>query len=181
MFKFLPGIVLVQVVTIGLVIAAIKWSDYVQFVLIIGLFALLVSLLTSFWFASLGREMYQDQLADIRENHMLEKEQIIINTEREKAAIVNDSFKLRESEIRSAYAKANFKVGVVITLAMSAGAILIVTQFVTIGLALLVAFGSAFLGYLMRAKQEKLIREIEFNHTEKPIEKKLDRNLLPSK
>jgi energy-coupling factor transporter transmembrane protein EcfT len=179
-FKFLPGIVLVQVVTIGLVIAAIKWSDYGQFVVIIGLFALIVSLLTSFWFSSLGREMYQDQLANIRENYILEKEQIIINTEREKAAIVNDSFKLRENDIRRAYARANFKVGVVVALAMCAAAVLILAQFVTIGLTVLIAFGSALSGYLMRAKQERVIREIECN-TEQRIAKNIERNLLESK
>ncbi|MGR9107933.1 MAG: hypothetical protein ACU843_13470 [Gammaproteobacteria bacterium] len=177
MFKFLPAIVLVQLITIGLTITAFIRFDDRQLVLIISLFAFLISILASFWFSSIGRELYHDSLTRIRENHIREKEEIIINTEREKAEIVNQSYRQRDTEIRRAYAKANFKVGVFAALGATAGAALIFSQLITFGLTLLVASASGLAGYLLRARQERISQKIAMinpeNHFEKPAQPKL--------
>jgi hypothetical protein len=180
-FKFLPGIILVQLITVGLTVTAFVWSDEFQLVLVMGLFGLVVSLLASFWFSSIGRDIYNEMLARVRENHIREKEQLIVDTEREKAKIVNESYKVRDAEIRRAYAKANFKVGVIVTLGATAGIVLIFTQLVTVGLTALIASGSALMGYLARVRQERISREVRILNPEHQIEKPRGRKLLQPK
>ena len=156
MFRFLSGIVLVQLITTGLVITAFNWSDDLQLVIIIGFFALMVAFLTAFWFVSIANDIHKDEMVRMQQEHARDREQILVSTEREKAAIVTQSFQQIEKQTKRTHAKANFKIGVAFTLAAGAGTVMLVTQFVTLGLIILVTSGGVLSGYLARARQERL-------------------------
>jgi len=167
MFRFLPGVILVQIITAGLVVIAFQWGGDLQLVVVIVSFALIVGLLAAFWFSAIARDAYNesltrmrdecnDALARLQEDNARKREDLLISAEREKAALLAHSYRRIEKETRRAHAKANFKVGVAITAAAGAGAAMLLTQFVTVGLMILIASGSALSGYLMRARHERL-------------------------
>ncbi|WP_152555613.1 hypothetical protein [Methylomarinum vadi] len=188
MFKFLPGIVLIQLITGFMVVAAFNWSRDVQLVVVIVLFCLIVGLLAAFWFAYIARDMYKNELqqmherhaqereklllkaerekagiaeeqSKLQERHARERERILLEAEREKAHVVTESYRQLEKEIRKAHARANFKVGAAFTLAAAAGGVMVFSQLVTVGMMVLVASGSGLAGYLARARHERLSRK----------------------
>jgi ABC-type multidrug transport system fused ATPase/permease subunit len=187
MFKFLPGIILIQLITAGLLLTAFNWSQDPQLIVVIVVFSLITGILTAFWFASIARTMVkveQTQLqeqhaeererillaaerdkayiaaerAKLQEQHAREREKILIDAEREKANIAAESFRQIEKETRKAHAKANFKVGFAFATAVGVGGIMLFSQLITVGMMVLVASGSGLAGYLTRARQERLSR-----------------------
>ncbi len=167
MFRFLPGIVLVQIITAGLVMISFQWTGDLQLVIVVVSFTLIVGVLAALWFAAIARDMhseavtrtrdtYNEALARLQEDNARKREELLLSAEREKAAFLAYSVRRIEKETRRAHARANFKVGVVATAAAGAGAAMLMTQFVTVGLMILIASGSALSGYLMRARHERL-------------------------
>lgn len=201
MFKFLPGILLIQLVTTLMVVAAFNWSHDLQLVAVIGSFCLITGILAAFWFAAIARDIYEHELHLMRERHAQDRERILLNAEREKADIVAERSKLQElharererllldterekagialasyrqmeKEIRKAHAKASLKVGAAFAAATAAGGIMIFNQLVTVGMMMLIASGSGLAGYLARARQERLSRKKQLSDNEiKLIEK----------
>ncbi|WP_305908975.1 hypothetical protein Q9L42_007970 [Methylomarinum sp. Ch1-1] len=187
MFKFLPGILLIQLVTSVMVVTAINWSEDVQLTAVIVLFCLITGLLAAFWFAYIARDLYKNDLqkmqeqyarereklllnaerekADIvaersklQERHARERERILLDAEREKAGIALESYRNLEKEIRKAHGKANLKVGAAFAVAAAAGGVMIFSQLITVGMMVLIASGSGLAGYLARARHERLSR-----------------------
>jgi membrane protein implicated in regulation of membrane protease activity len=187
MFKFLPGIILIQLVTGALVVMALNWSQDFQLVIVITMIAFFSAILTAFWFSSIARNIHHDQQTTLRKQHAQdrenflkvageekvsaikeksqmqdmharERERILLNTEREKSNIMAASYKKIEQETRKAHAKANFKVGAAFATAVGAGGIMIFSQLVTVGVMFLVASGSGLSCYILRARQERLTR-----------------------
>ena len=179
MYKFLPAIFLIQVITAGLVLIALKWSHDIQLVIIIAMFAAVVGLLAAFWYAAIARDIQQEKFTRLHEHHAQEREEIRVSAEREKVDIIAQSYQKIEKETRKAHAKANFKVGAAFTLAAGVGAAMLFTQFVTVGIMVLVGSGSGLTGYLARARQERLARKaqqdlyIEHDTTPRQITKQL--------
>ncbi|RLA25359.1 MAG: hypothetical protein DRQ62_02770 [Gammaproteobacteria bacterium] len=188
MFKFLPGIILIQLVTCGLIFMAFNWSSDFQLMIVIAMIAFISAILSAFWFSSIARNIYyaeknqlRDQHVQDRENiikkaeqekasvikeqsqmqdfHARERERILLNNEREKSDIIQESYQKIEKETRKAHAKANFKVGVAFATAVGAGGIMIFSQLVTVGVMFLVASGSGLSGYILRARHEHLSRK----------------------
>lgn len=202
MFKFLPGIVLIQFISAFMVIAAFNWLRDLQLIVVVIMLSLIVAVLTAFWFAAIARDMYQDERNQIREQHALdrekllldtekvkagiaeeksrlqeqharERERILLNAEREKTTVVTESFRQLEKEIRKAQSRASLKVGAAFTLAAVAGGVMVFSQLVTVGMMVLVASGSGLAGYLTRARQERLSRQKNVTDDEfKLLEKK---------
>lgn len=187
MFKFLPGILLIQLVTALMVVAAFNWSGDVQLAIVIVLFCLIVGLLAAFWFAHIGRNMYLDDLqllseqharerekllvnaertkaglaeekSKMQEHHARERERILLEAEREKAQVVSESYRQLDKEVRKAHARANLKVGAAFALTAAAGGVMLFSQLVTVGMVVLVASGSGLAGYLARARHERIAR-----------------------
>jgi len=184
MFKFLPGILFLQLMTAGLMLMVVNSIHDFQMLIVLLFVALLCALLVAFWFASMARQMYNEESAAIREQHAQdrelllkkaaqetvtviqeksqmqdryarERERLLLDAEREKAKLVAESYKKIEKESRKAHSKANFKVGAAFALAAGAGGIMIFSQLVTIGAMVLVASGSGLSGYLLRSRQER--------------------------
>lgn len=187
MLKFLPGIILIQLITGGLLFTVFNWSHDPQLIVVIILFALICGFLAAFWFAAIARGSYQNeytqllelharererillaaerekadiaaQRSQLQEQHARERERILVDAEKTKADIALESYRHIEKEIRKAHAKANFKVGAAFAAAVGAGGIMLVSQLVTVGMIVLVASGSGLAGYLARARQERIAR-----------------------
>ena len=156
MFKFLPGLLLLQLVTAGLFYIGINWSHDPQFIIVLIAFAVIVAVLTTFWFGSIVRDMHHSSHAKLQARHAKDREKIILKAEREKAKVTSKSYQQIEKATKNAHAKANFKVGAAFAAAIAAGGIMIMGQLVTVGMMVLIASGSGLAGYLARAKQDRL-------------------------
>ena len=168
-----------------MVLAAMNWQQDPQLLAVMVLFSLIVGILAAFWFAYIARDMHKQEQQRMLERHAQERENILLNAEREKANIVSERSKLQEQHarererllleaerekagivsesyrqlekaIRKAHAKANFKVGLAFLVATAAGGVMIFSQLITVGMMVLVASGSGLAGYLARARHERI-------------------------
>jgi ABC-type multidrug transport system fused ATPase/permease subunit len=201
--KFLFGIIVIQLVTAITVMTALNWLLDPQFIAVVVLFSLIMAVLAAFWFVYIGRDLHKNELQKMQEQHAFERERILLNAEREKACITEErsklqeqharererillaaerekadialqSYRKQENEIRKAHAKANFKAGVICTVAAAAGGVLIFSQLITVGMMVLIASGSGLAGYMARARHERLSRDKQLPGDEiKLIEKQM--------
>ncbi|MGA8282420.1 MAG: hypothetical protein WB853_16110 [Desulfobacterales bacterium] len=154
MLKFFPGILLVQVITIGLVLIAPAdlenwgWLRLAVPVLVVGF-------LTAFWFGSVAAHQREDKISRLKELHAKERENIRINAERAKTKLIKQSQHKTIKALRRSSTRANIKVGLVFAGAAALGGFLILTQFMSLGLLTLAAVGGALGGYILRFRQEK--------------------------
>lgn len=154
MLKFLPGILLLQLITVGLVMLAPPdlsgwgWLRLLVPVLIAGL-------LTAFWFGAVAAHQRKDEISRLRENHAKERESIRVNAERAKAEVAHKAHKETLQEVRRTSTQANIKVGMALAGMAGLGGLLLLTQFITLGLLTLTTAGGALGGYALRLRQEK--------------------------
>jgi len=206
MFKFLPGIIFVQLLTSSLVLMAFNWSYDFQLIIVIVFIALISAILAAFWFASIARNLYIDDQAELlgrhaqdresilkeserekadvikeksqlKEQHARERERILLDAERDKADTIAESYQKIALESRKAHAKANFKVGVAFAAAVGAGGIMIFSQLVTVGAMVLVASGSGLSGYIIRARHERISRKKQLAISERKMLE--DQSVIP--
>jgi Flp pilus assembly protein TadB len=159
MFKFLPGILLIQLVTAGLVLLCTSWSQEPQLIFAAIAFGVIVAVLTTFWFGSVVQNIHASTHEKLKEKHAKDREKIIRRAEREKARVTSDSYLKIEKASKKASARANFKVGAYFAVATGAGAVMILSQLVTVGMMVLIASGSGLAGYLIRGRQDRLSRK----------------------
>lgn len=188
MTKFLPGIILTQLVMSGLILMVINWSNDFQLIIVIAVIALLTAVLVAFWFSSIARNIAIDEQSLIvekhvqdRENlikdaerekvdvlkeksqlqelHAREREKILLDAEREKASVVEKSYQKIDKETKKAHSKANLKVGLAFSATVAAAGVMIFSQLITIGVMVLVASGSGLSGYVLRARHERIARK----------------------
>jgi len=154
MLKFIPGILLLQVITIALVLMAPAdlenwgWLRLAVPVLIAGF-------LTAFWFGSVAAHQREDKISRLKELHAKERETIRVNAERAKTKLIKQSQHKTMQEVRRSSTRANIKVGLAFAGAAALGGLLILTQFMSLGLLTLAAVGGALGGYTLRFRQEK--------------------------
>jgi len=158
MFKFLPGIVLVQASTIALVLA-IENTGTRTYWITIAMIVLVISLLAAFWFTSIANHMHKDTVSRVKERYAKEREKLRVKTEREKTKVVEETHKRILKGANRAHAKANFKVGVAAAGAVGVGILMLFTEFLTLGLLTLSTAGGALVGYSTRARQDKLTKK----------------------
>ncbi|MCK5889515.1 MAG: hypothetical protein KAG19_06210 [Methylococcales bacterium] len=179
MLKFLPGIMLIQLMMVLLVLAAVNWLGDVQLIFVIIAIALIMAMLVAFWFSSIAQNIATDkqstlvekhvqdrekilkdaerdrvdvlrEKSDLQSEHAREREQILLDAEREKAHVVEENYK----KVEKAHTKANVKVGLAFLSAVSVAGVMIFSQLVTLGMMFLVASGSGLSGYVLRARHE---------------------------
>lgn len=153
MLKFFSGVVVVQLVAIGLFYAVTRVGlDDTQLLFIIVFLELLFSVLGTFWFSSLARQRHRDELESVREEHAREREKIRVHAERQKARVVNESHEKILRQSRRAHATANLKVGGAFAGALLFGAVMLYSQFVTFGMLVLATAGGGLAGYLTKGR-----------------------------
>ncbi|NOQ64706.1 MAG: hypothetical protein GQ582_09365 [Methyloprofundus sp.] len=207
MFNFLPGIIMIQLVTSALLLMGFNWSGDIQLVIVIIVIALIFSVLAAVWFTSIAKDLYIDdqailmeghahdreqlikehasakedvlqEHADLRDQHAREREEILLDAERDKADTVAESHRKIAEESRKTHAKANFKVGAAFAVAVGAGGIMVVSQLVTLGMMVMVASGSGLGGYILRARHDQLSRKKQLALAEE--KKRLEHTVVAS-
>lgn len=91
MFRFLPGILLIQAVTAGLVLFSIRWSQEPQLIIVAVVFGIISAVLTTFWFGSIVHNIQQSALTKMQAKHAQDREKMIRRAEREKAQVTSKS------------------------------------------------------------------------------------------
>lgn len=153
--KFLMGILIVQGATVLLVVTAQKTSLEQTVVFFVAL-GVTIGVLTALWFSSVADAAGRQALARAKESFSREREKIRVQAEQEKVKEVRNTQRQVEKEKRRAATGGNLKTGLVLGGAMSAGLVLMMTSFVSLGLVALSAASGAALGYGLRARQERL-------------------------
>lgn len=160
MLKYLPGILIIQVATLAMTLAVIKSGDH-ELWLAVLLLALIISLVTSFWFSSIASHAKKDALAHAKDEFYKEREKLRVNAERQKTSLLRKSHEEIRIETNRAHARSSFKLGAGFIGIVAAGSLMIFSQLITLGLLTLAVGGGALGGYLMRVRQEAVSRHKE--------------------
>ncbi len=160
MFKYLLGILIIQTATVAMTLAAIKSADQ-ELWLAVLLLALLIALVTAFWFSSIASHAKKDALANAKDGFSREREKLRLNAERQKTRLMRKSHEEIRKETNRAHARSSFKLGAGFIGIVAAGSLMIFSQLLTLGLLTLAVGGGALGGYLMRVRQESISRQKE--------------------
>jgi uncharacterized protein HemX len=160
MLKYLLGILIIQAATVAMTLAAIK-SDDRELWLAVLLLALILGLVTAFWFVSVASHAKKDALANARDEFSREREKLRVNAERQKTRLIRKSHEEIRKETNRAHARSSFKLGAGFIGIVAAGSLMIFSQLLTLGLLTLAVGGGALGGYLMRVRQEAVTRQKE--------------------
>ncbi len=176
MLSYLPGIVLVQLVSFTLFWVN-QGASVEQLLLRVVLPAVMFSAVTALWLSLIGRMDAEKRNSALREQHAEERTQLNreiervraealqeasadraqlmerANTERER--LVRQTHKQLMKQERSASRRANIKVSLAFMGLTGFGVLMLVTQFMTLGLLTITAAGGAMGGYLLRWKQSR--------------------------
>ena len=160
MIRFLPGILIIQIATAALVMLApenlqgLAWLRLLIPLLVVGFFS-------AFWFSSIAKHSSKDEISRLQEQHAREREKLQINAERAKTRIIKKTQQQIARESRLTHGKANFKVGAALAGVIGFGALMLLTQFLTLGVVTLTTAGGALGGYFYRVRKEKNSRLLE--------------------
>ncbi len=157
MHRYLPGLLLVQIITIGLFWLVIEAEPKVM-LLQAGVPALVVTLLTALWFASVGKSGAQKAITKLRLNHAREREKLQIDAERTKAQVLHRSQKEIRKRERQVNRSASIKVGLAFAGAGAAGVLLLITELFTMGLMTITTSLGGLGGYLLRMRQSRSVQ-----------------------
>lgn len=158
--KVVIGVLLLQVVTVSLVIAALRSNldeTLPLFVLVGGL----VGFLSAMWFASIYSDGSKLAVSQAKEGFSREREKLRVKAEKEKARLMVSGEKRAAKGARGGGGAGGRGIGIglkgntAMIGAVGVGAVLLFSQFVTLGLAALAAVGGSMVGYKVRSFQEQ--------------------------
>jgi len=167
MLRFLLGIIVLQLATVALVFLApenltgIAWLRLIIPLLLIGIF-------TAFWFSTIAKHKSKEDLSKVEQRHAKEREKLQVNAERAKTRLIKKTQKEIAREAKITHGKANFKVGAALAGVMGLGALMLLTQFLTLGIVTLTTAGGVLGGYFYRGRKEQRNRFLE-QQTPQPI------------
>ena len=171
MLKYLSGILIIQAATVAMTLAVIKSADQ-ELWLAVLLLALIIGLVTAFWFASIASHAKKDALAHAKDEFSKERENLRVNAERQKTRLMRKSHEEIRKQTNRAHARSSFKLGAGFIGIVAAGSLMIFSQLITLGLLTLAVGGGALGGYLMRVRQEVVSRHkkaIAISDGRKPV------------
>jgi len=152
MLRYLPGILLIQIVTLVLFWAS-AGADLQSLLLRAGLPSLLIAISTALWFANVGRLGAERTLAKLKFEHERENQNIRREAERTQANARQEAQKELFKQERSVQRKANLKVGLAFAAACGMGIFMVLVELMTLGLLTITTAGGALGGYLVRWRQ----------------------------
>jgi hypothetical protein len=159
-FKFLIGILLLQVATALLTYTALM-TDLDQTAWLFGALAVTLGVLVALWFDSVIGSVKEHAMARQHKRHAREREKLRVQAEKDKA-------KLAKQRKRSS-GGATLKTGLAVGGTVGVGVALMFAQLMTLGLLTISAAGGAALGYGVRSRQEKMIRAREQRQAERLV------------
>ena len=154
MIRFLIGIFIIQAATVALVMLApddlqgIAWLR-----LLIPLFV--VAVFSAFWFSSIANHKSKDELSNLQARHAQEREKLQVNAERAKTRMMKKTQQQIAKEAKIVHGRASFKVGATLAGAMGFGALMLLTEMLTLGIMTITTAGGALGGYLYRANKDR--------------------------
>ena len=154
MFRFLIGIIIIQLSTVALVFLApaelrgLGWLRLIIPIALMGVFA-------AFWFNSIANHKSKDEVSKLQESHAREREKLQVNAERAKTRIMKKTQQQIARDAKITHGKANFKVGATLAAAVGFGALMLLTEMLTLGLITMTTAGGALGGYLYRGRKDK--------------------------
>ncbi|MEM7256935.1 MAG: hypothetical protein AAF404_06060 [Pseudomonadota bacterium] len=154
MFRFFVGLVLAQTaaaVLVGFYPAGGFFEKVVPLVFLILLLATVISL----WFSTIAKQLAERRVNSLQKKFAAEKDKLSQDAERAKDKLIKKTNKQIEVEARRAKTKASMKVWGAVAVAAGFGVLMLLTQFVTLGLLTLTTAGGAVGGYLARARKEQ--------------------------
>ena len=169
MLRFLPGILLLQLATLGICLFVpqpIEGKAWIAVLLPIFLLGIVVAL----WFASVAKNTTQEAVNKAKLGFAKERESIQVKAEKAKTRLIDKTHKQIASESRKTQGRANLKVGAAFAVTVGAGILMLVIEMLTFGLMTLTTAGGALGGYLVRAKKAHQQLEAQANQTAPLIE-----------
>ena len=169
MLRYLPGILLLQLATLGICLfipQPIEGKAWIAVLLPIFLLGVFVAL----WFASIAKNNTQAAVNKAKLAFAKERESIQVKAERAKTKLVDKTHKQIASESRKTHGRANLKVGAAFAVTVGAGILMLVIELLTFGLMTLTTAGGALGGYLVRAKKAHRELEAQVNQSAPLIE-----------
>lgn len=154
MLRFLPGILLLQLATVGICLfipQPIEGKAWVAVLLPIFLLGIFVAL----WFASVSKNSTQEAVNKAKLAFAKERENIQVKAEKAKTKLIDKTHKQIASESRKTQRGANLKVGAAFAATIGAGIMMLIIEMLTFGLMTLTTAGGALGGYLVRAKKAR--------------------------
>lgn len=160
LFRFLLGILLLQVATALLTYTALM-TDLNRTIWLFVALAAFLGLLVALWFDSVIGAVREQAMARQHKQHTREREKLKVQAERERA-------KLAVEKNRS-LGGARLRTGITVGGVAGVGIAMMLAQFMTLGLLTVATAGGAALGYGVRGRQEKRIRAREAASRERLI------------
>jgi hypothetical protein len=155
LLKFLIGLLLGQGATGLLVYLALK-TDLEQTGILFLMLGLTITAVMALWFTSIADSSRHRALTKVQENFLRERESIRVKAEQEKSKEVMNARRQAVREKQAVQTTGHLKTGVMIGGVVGVGVMLMLTQFVTLGLLTLTSVGGLALGYGTRVRQERL-------------------------
>ncbi len=155
MLRYLPGILLVQGITAALLLIGIDRLDDPALTWSLAGLALALAVITATWFAVVARQAGASALSALEKRHLGEREKLKVNAERAKTHLTAKQHRDLERERRRLGAAANRRVALALAGAATAGALMLFTQFLGLGLVLVAGATGFGGGYLARLRQER--------------------------
>jgi len=180
MLRYLPGLVLVQIVTLTLFWAN-QGATLQDHLLRVALPALFFSGVTALWLSMIGRMDAERRNSTLREKHAAERmklnreierarsdvmqkasvdrAQLIEQAHSERERLVKSTHKQILQQERSTSRRANVKVGLAFMSVSALGVLFLITELLTLGLLTITTAGGAMGGYLLRWRQSRQTME----------------------
>jgi hypothetical protein len=155
MFRFLPGILVVQAATAALIVAATGSASEANWAAMAAL-ALIITVLAALWFGSIADHVKKDALANASTGFAREREHLLVAAETEKRAALEASHRTIVRETQRARTRANVKLGLGLLALLSLGGLMLAIEFMMVGLLIFATAGGALGGYLVRVRQDSL-------------------------
>jgi diadenosine tetraphosphate (Ap4A) HIT family hydrolase len=158
LLRFLLVTVLVQGLTAAQLLMAWRWEQP-QARLALAAFAASTALLATLWLASLATHAARESTARASARLALERERAQARAESERVKLLADGERRVARERRRADARANRKALMGGVGLAAVGAVMVLSQFVTLGLLALSSAAGGVGGYLLRARQDRSRRQ----------------------
>lgn len=155
LLKFLIGLLLGQGATALLVYLALK-TNQEQLDILFLLLGLTITAVTALWFTSIADGARHRALTKVQENFSREREKIRVQAEQEKSKLVQTARRQAVKEKQAVQTTGHLKTGVMVGGVVGVSVMLMLTQFVTLGLLTLTTVGGLAVGYGTRVRQERL-------------------------
>ncbi|MFZ1345278.1 hypothetical protein [Thiothrix eikelboomii] len=179
MLKFLPGLLLLELMTVSLILLAPEnlagWG-WLRLIIPLSIIATLMAL----WFGAMSNQQRKDEIMRLQASHAREREQIKVNAERAKHQVTKEAQKQVQQAIKRTTAQANFKLGLAVAGVASVGGFLLLTQFISLGILLLGTAGGTLGGYLLRLKQERRYKTAQLSANPESKPRLINPNNKPS-